>query len=134
MSFHVPEQYRVRNGRFATTADDGFNGMFVLPPLKAGSKNGKLRCIVSDGEGWEHVSVTVDGVLRCPTWEEMCYVQGQFWDPTDTVMQLHVPRDEWVSVHPRCLHLWRPMDRDIPRPPAMMVGSKRMSDMLEGRT
>jgi hypothetical protein len=37
-------------------------------------------------------------------------------------MQLHPPRSEWVSNAEFCLHLWRPVGVDIPRPPALMVG------------
>jgi hypothetical protein len=59
---------------------------------------------------------------RCPTWEEMCAVKDLFWDHEDTVMQLHPPKSDWVSNHNFCLHMWRPVGVDIPRPPALMVG------------
>lgn len=79
-----------------------------------------LLIIASDGGGWEHVSVSLP--TRCPTWEEMCWVKDQFWRPTETVMQLHVPAEDHVSLHPWCLHLWRPRrGQAIPRPPREMV-------------
>lgn len=89
--------------------------------------NGHLRIpkramviIFSNGEGWEHVSVSVRD--RCPTWEEMEEVKRRFWEDGDTVMQLHVPVQEHRNCHPYCLHLWRPTDgRDIPRPPGIFV-------------
>lgn len=34
----------------------------------------------------------------------------------------HPPRAEAVNNHPHCLHLWRPIDEAIPRPPMAMVG------------
>ena len=27
-----------------------------------------------------------------------------------------------LDCHPHCLHLWRPLDAEIPRPPGWMVG------------
>lgn len=76
--------------------------------------------IASSGMGWDHVSVSRQN--RCPNWPEMDYVKDLFFRDDETVMQLHVPRSEHVNFHPHCLHLWRPVDGDIPRPPAYLVG------------
>jgi hypothetical protein len=89
-----------------------FNGM-----LRITSRG--LLVVFSNGGGWEHVSVSLRD--RCPTWDEMEWVKRQMWHDTDTVMQLHVPVTEHRSFHKFCLHLWRPMDGVIPRPPADMV-------------
>jgi hypothetical protein len=125
MSFHVPNQYRVRNGHLASDDSIGCNGMFVIPNTIGTAKGLKwaaLRVIAGDGLGWEHVSVSLPN--RCPKWLEMDYIKGLFWDDTDCVMQLHPPRAEWVNNHPFCLHLWRPIGIEIPRPPSIMVGDK----------
>ncbi len=120
MSFHVPNKYRVRRG--PTGSDDSYGncGMFLIPhpnPLSSLV----LKVSASDGEGWEHVSVSLPS--RCPTWEEMCFIKDTFWDGEDCVMQLHPPRSEYVNNHPYCLHLWRPTDgRVIPQPPSIFVG------------
>ncbi len=45
-----------------------------------------LMCIASDGEGWEHVSITIRG-NRCPNWKEMCFIKDLFWGEEDTVIQ-----------------------------------------------
>lgn len=37
-------------------------------------------------------------------------------------MQLHVDVSDHISVHPNCLHIWRPTDVAIPLPPKIMVG------------
>jgi hypothetical protein len=92
---------------------DDSNGILRIPARG-------LSIMFGNGGGWEHVSVSRTD--RCPTWEEMDWVKRQFWDDADTVMQLHVPSVEHVNVHPYCLHLWRPVDGAIPRPPAWMVG------------
>lgn len=79
-----------------------------------------LGIIFSSGGGWEHVSVSRRS--RTPTYEDMDWVKRQFWSGDECVMQLHVPVDDHVNCHPNCLHLWRPIDKEIPRPPAIFVG------------
>jgi hypothetical protein len=115
------ERHRVTTGRMASTRGDGNNGAFHLPGL-----NGvPLTVICSDGSGWEHVSVSVPGEDRTPTWAEMDYVKRLFWTDLEAVMQLHPPRSQHVNDHEYCLHLWRP-DPDtglaVPLPPSVLVG------------
>jgi hypothetical protein len=106
------EIYRRPNWVDPNDMGDSGNGNLVMPS--------RGQCIVfSNGEGWEHVSVSFKD--RCPTWEEMEDVKRRFWQDTDTVMQLHVPVSEHRNCHPYCLHLWRPTDREIPRPPGIFV-------------
>jgi hypothetical protein len=121
MSFHCPSANRVTKGMFGTSHDAGNNGLFFVrsPSIK---ETALMRIIASDGLGWEHVSVSF--AHRCPTWAEMCKVKSLFWDAEDAVMQLHPPESEWVNNHSYCLHLWRPVGTDIPRPPEYMVGIK----------
>lgn len=123
---HAPNQYRVRRGPFASDESDGNNGAFFVPQRKGAP----LKVICSDGEGWEHVSVSLPD--RCPTWEEMCRIVALFWDDDDCVMQLHPPRAQWISNHPYCLHLWRPIGQSIPLPPSVMVGYKDLGNVLHG--
>lgn len=116
MAFRVPEKFRVTSGhQLATSAADGNNGLFRVRLRHAQT----VRVIASDGEGWEHVSVSRDD--RPPTWDEMCQVKALFWGEEDCVVQYHPPRSEYVNVHPNCLHLWRPADRELPLPPRIMV-------------
>lgn len=116
MSFHVPEKHRVTNVFLGSSKLDGNNGFFVF---KLGQI--QVNCQASDGLGWEHVSVSLDR-KRCPDWEEMCFVKNLFWDENDCVIQYHPPKSEYISMHPYCLHLWRPIEKEIPRPPSIMVG------------
>lgn len=115
------DRYRVRGGDMASTPEDGFNGMFVVPHHKY--KKTKFQIIASNGMGWEHVSVTYRGKGKIPTWYDMCYVKDLFWDEEETVMQLHPPKSQYVNNHPNVLHLWRPTDQKIPAPPIFMVGA-----------
>jgi len=119
--FHVPEAYRIMTGRVASTPEYGNNGAFELPPIRGGRK---FFCIVSDGMGWEHVSVHVlDGKrLHTPTWSEMCHLKDVFWDAEDMVVQYHPRKSQYVNNHPYTLHLWRPTQEVIPNPPSILVG------------
>ena len=38
------------------------------------------------------------------------------------VMQLHPKKSRYVNFAENCLHLWRPIDAEIPTPPTYMVG------------
>lgn len=78
-----------------------------------------LRILASSGMGWDHVSVSLAN--RCPTWNEMERVKRLFFRDDETAMQLHVPPSDHKNCHPCCLHLWRPHDAEIPRPPSIMV-------------
>lgn len=119
MTFHVPAEFRIRTGPMATSDAFGNCGAFWCR-LKPGGRF--YQVIASDGEGWEHVSMSLPD--RTPTWEEMCLLKGLFWDAEDCVVQFHPPESEYVNNHDYCLHLWRPTDREIPRPPSIMVGVK----------
>lgn len=129
------ERYRLVELEFAASPHRSFvgtnGGIFGV---RSRDRTVELRIIASDGlsgdhseagGGWEHVSVSTP--KRCPTWEEMCWVKDLFWGEEESVMQLHPPRSEWVDNHPYCLHLWRPLDAEIPRPPQALVGVKGMS-------
>jgi len=114
----VPNQFRIRDGAFASTEADGNNGAF-MPTLR---HKQLVRVIASDGAGWEHVSVSRSD--RTPTWDEMCQVKDLFWDETDTVIQYHPAKTDYVNNHQFCLHMWRPTEVLIPVPPSILVGVK----------
>lgn len=120
--FRVPEKRRIRSGEMASDDSYGCNGAFWLPYDKR-AKSVRLFCIASDGENWEHVSVSLNRP-RCPYWDEMVYVRHVFWGPEDIVIQLHPPESEYVNCHPYTLHLWRKCGTDdyLERPPAILVG------------
>jgi len=80
-----------------------------------------FRVVASFGDGWDHVSVSLDKP-RCPTWGEMCFIKDLFFEPEEVVMQLHPARSEYIDVHPHCLHLWKPQSTTIPTPNKGLVG------------
>lgn len=102
------------------TAGNSENGVFVVPsPID----KRPLLCVASCGACWDHISVSRRD--RIPLHEEMAAVKALFFTDHETVMELHVPASEHIDFHPRCLHLWRPQDVEIPRPPGWMVGPPR---------
>lgn len=133
-------KYRVRHGELASDDEIRNNGCFMLPVWKRcdqvliASPDGKicdciLAVIVSDEEGWDHVSVSLKN--RCPSWAEMCFVKDLFFEPEETAMQLHPKRSEYVNCHEHCLHLWRPQNRSIPTPPSIFVGPKHAMEGMQ---
>lgn len=116
------ETYRVKSGPFATEKGETY-GAFIIP-----YKNYYIK-VISSGENdeykWEHVSISLNN--RTPNWEEMCYIKSLFWNDEETVIQLHPPKSQWINNHPHCLHLWRPIDIEIPLPPSITVGLKELN-------
>lgn len=83
------------------------------------------------GPPFDHVSVSVLRENRCPTWEEMCWVKDQFFEPEELVLQYHPPKSEYVSFHRYCLHLWKPVGVTIPLPPTLTIApTKSPMDIL----
>lgn len=93
----------------------GFIGYLEHPKYKKGQM---LICFSCD-RGWEHASVSLR--TRCPTWDEMCMIKNIFWGEEEAVMQIHPPASEYVNIHPYCLHLWKPIGIEFPRPDKMLV-------------
>ena len=111
------ERHRVRSGLLGSDASYGRNGAFLVP-----TRWGRLQLIVSDQEGWEHVSCTFADRNHIPTWKIMCFVKDLFWGPEEVVVQYHPADSEYINCHPNVLHLWRPTDQAMPTPPPYMVG------------
>ena len=116
------EQYRDRKSElsFYGTHGDSTCGCFLLPSPIDGAK---MAVVASAGGGWDHVSAS--RANRCPNWPEMEYVKRLFFKDDETAMQLHVPPGDHINMHPYTLHLWRPQQAEIPRPPGWMVGPKK---------
>ncbi len=128
MAFHVPENYRSREAeKFLHDhagidwPEGGNNGLFIFPSPVPGRT---IRAMASDGELWEHVSVSVERGKKfaMPVWEEMCKVKDLFWDDEDVVVQYHPKKSSYVNAQQQTLHLWRPIGLEIPTPDPKLVG------------
>jgi hypothetical protein len=99
--------------------DDGFIGVAAM--VHHGKDD--FRVLASNGEDWEHVSISL--INRCPTWQEMCHIKSIFWNDDETVIQYHPAKEDYVNYHPFCLHLWKPIGKELPKPPTSLIGPKK---------
>lgn len=107
---------------YHTTSAEGFNGMF-----RFWIDGQPIRCVASDGEGWKHVSTSIEGERKPPTWGLMCKIKDLFWNDDDWVVQFHPAKSDYVNNHPGCLHLWQPTDKEFPKPHYLLVGLKSLN-------
>ena len=120
----VPEHYRITKGNelISSTEEDGNNGSFRIPQ---GLKHHYYYVRVSDMGGWEHISVSVKNeaadMVRTPYWSEMCAIKDMFFEKHEVVIQYHPAEEDYVNIHKHVLHLWRPTDQEIPKPPKIFV-------------
>lgn len=98
---------------------DGFLGDKHNGAFEIKIKGEKYFVIASDGKGWEHISISHKN--KIPSWKVMCIVKEMFFEDNEVVMQLHPKKSEYVNNHPNCLHLWKPINKEIPTPPTNLV-------------
>lgn len=128
---HTLDKYRqtdVERQIYGASGDEG-NGCFKV---FVGGRS--FFVVVSNGGGWEHVSVSPNNRKRntCPTWEEMCGIKDLFFLPEETVVEYHPPKSDYVNQYEYCLHLWRPIGVEVPRPPAIFVGLRDRETVSHG--
>ena len=81
---------------------------------------GKMFFVIySNGGGWDHVSVSLTN--RCPTWEEMCFIKDLFFNESESCVEYHPRKEDYVNFHPFCLHIWKPQEQELPTPPKAFV-------------
>lgn len=105
--------------------EDGLNAMIYHPAFSCKDKTYSVQA--SDGMGWEHVSVAHRKIT--PSWDDMCIVKDVFYLPDEVVIQYHPARSEYVNNHAHCLHMWRPIECEIPTPPGILVGFKELGEL-----
>lgn len=96
---------------------DGFGGTFYDKKSRC-----ELNFIMSWGAGWEHCSVSLP--TRIPSWEQMCVMKELFWNDEEVCMQLHPAKKDYINNMKYCLHIWKPVEKEIPTPPSLMIGFK----------
>ena len=107
---------RVRHPLAGNALDDHNAAYRINGPLGR-----DLTVFVSDGLGWDHVSVSTPAETAAPTWAEMCWVKDQFFEPDECVIQYHPPHEKYINIQSNCLHLWKPQSEAVPMPPLAMV-------------
>lgn len=128
------EAGRVRRGDWASNPHDPRGGAFHFA-LRAGQR---VLVIASPGPEWEHVSVSMTGRSvrkRLPTWREMCEIKAIFWSSAEAVVQYHPTAAEYVDYF-EALHLWRPLQAELPTPPPSLVGPapRPAIEVVRGKT
>lgn len=94
----------------------GFYGMIYLP---LGSKNHLFSIVVSWNNGWDHISIAHR--YRDPEWLTMCKLKELFFDDDEVVVQYHPKKEDYINIHPHCLHLRKPQNEEVVHPPKELV-------------
>lgn len=108
-------------------SDDGFRGYMNVDRTD-------MTFVASWGGGWEHVSVAPVKKNKIPTWEQMCAVKDVFFKDDEAVIQIHPQKAEYVNMMTNCLHLWRPISKQLVLPPSFMVGYREGQTRAELET
>ena len=96
-----------------TSADGGSGDVSV---------NGiKCSLVFSWGGGWEHVSIMPYDSRITPSWDDMCKLKNMFWKEDEAVVQIHPRKQDYVNRAKNCLHLWKPIEQELPLPPKLYV-------------
>lgn len=108
------------------------NGTFIINRYK---NDEFYFVIVSNGLGWDHVSVTLHkkngaSIKRCPSYEEMLMIKEKIFAEDEVVFQLHPREEDYIDTHPYCLHLWKPNNCSMIVPPINSLND----DELTGST
>lgn len=109
-------RWRIRTGVMGSDETAGWNGAFIVP------LEGEMwQVILSDGLGWRHLSITNAQKNMLPSWNVMCRVKEYFFGDDSWTVQYHPPKDDYIDVHPYVLHLWEPLNEELPKPFSFMV-------------
>lgn len=109
---------------------DDYNGAFVIDK----HKNGEFYLvIVSNGQGFDHVSVTSHrkngaNIKKCPSFEEMQMIKEKIFAEDEVVFQLHPREEDYINTHPYCLHLWKPNNCNMSVPPLSSINDDELTE------
>ena len=93
---------------------DGFMGRWYNK-----EDNKMYTFVFSYGGGWEHLSVSRPN--KTPTWDVMCKMKDIFWNDDEVCIEYHPKKSDYVNNHKNCLHIWKPIDQEIPTSPRIFV-------------
>ena len=108
----IEANLKARGAIYRETGEDG--GRCII-----NYKGTPIRMQYSWGLDWEHVSISTE--KRCPTWNEMCFVKELFWKDDEWCVQYHPAKEDYVNLNPYCLHIFRPISVELPKPMKCMV-------------
>lgn len=109
-------RWRVRTGKYASEDVAGWNGVFLVPI------GGELyNVMISDRMGWKHLSISNAQKKKLPDWQAMRQVKACFFADDEWVCQFFPAKDDYVNDAEWCLHLWMPLDVELPHPSIALV-------------
>ena len=125
----------ISNFRRIDLYGDGFlgdeaNGAFIIDRYN----NGEFYLVIaSNGQGWDHVSVTIHkknggSVKKCPSYQEMMMIKEKLFSEEDVVFQLHPREEDYINTHPYCLHLWKPNNCNMVVPPLNSINNDELTE------
>lgn len=80
-------------------------------------------CKFTSAYGWEHLTVSPQPQRgKVPEWDIMCRVKDIFWDEEECCIEYHPRASQYVNNNETCLHIWKPIDLEIPEPPTILLG------------
>lgn len=125
----------ISNFRRIDLYGDGFlgdeaNGAFIIDRYNTGEF---YLVIASNGQGWDHVSVTIHkknggSVKKCPSYQEMMMIKEKLFSEEDVVFQLHPREEDYINTHPYCLHLWKPNNCNMVVPPLNSINNDELTE------
>lgn len=111
----IEEILKCKQLEITTKGFDGFMGFYFDPVTQK-----KYAFVFSWGGGWEHASISQ--ATKTPDWDTMCRFKNIFWKDNEVCIQYHPRKEDYVNMHKHCLHIWRPIDVELPTPPKIFVG------------
>lgn len=63
--------------------------------------------------GYEHVSVSPRKKYNIPTWNDMAFLKDIFFYDEEEAYQIMPKKSEYVNISENCLHLWKPIGREL---------------------
>ena len=86
----------------------------LIPNAQCYASKKGLRVIITvevhEGQKWWHVSVSREN--RLPTWQDIRKVKDLFVGADEKAIMVLPSDDEYVNVHPYCMHLYCNLNRD----------------------
>lgn len=85
-------------------------------------------CKFTKAYGWEHLAISPQPQRgKVPEWTVMCKVKEIFWDDEECCIEYHPRKSEYINNNETCLHIWKPLEAEIPEPPSILLGFKDMN-------
>lgn len=124
----ILEHYRSKDPMLQAD-DPTTGGLFEIPSVE---DKELIAVIIGMEYGWDHLSAS--RADRAPHWIEMEQVKRLFFRDDEWAIQFHPATDEYITGKwpgrraLYTLHIWRPHNGWMPKPPRWMVGGNSKAE------